>query len=64
MRAEGNTYLRNVHGKVYDVTTFLPTHPGGRSLLLQYKGTVADEGFDASHELGVLTLALALALNP
>jgi hypothetical protein len=53
-----------VHGKVYDVTAFLPTHPGGRSLLLQYKGTVADEGFDASHELGVLTLALALALNP
>jgi len=44
-----------VHGKVYDVTSFLAAHPGGRRLLLQYKGRVADAGFDQSHGPSVLT---------
>jgi len=43
-----------VHGRVYDVTAFLPSHPGGRHLLLRYKGAVADEGFDQHHELSVI----------
>ena len=47
-----------IHGRVYDVTDFLSIHPGGRALLLQYKGAVADEGFDASHEPGVLASSL------
>ena len=47
-----------VHGKVYDVTDFLPDHPGGSHLLLAYKGGVADEGFDRNHELSVLSHAL------
>lgn len=27
-----------VHGKVYDVTEFLPDHPGGKGIILKYAG--------------------------
>ena len=43
-----------VHGKVYDVTEFLPQHPGGKRQLLQFAGQVADEGFDQIHDEDVL----------
>ena len=48
-----------IHGLVYDVTDFLRRHPGGAGMLLKYRGTVADEGFDQNHELSVLTNNLA-----
>merc|ERR1719230_401313 len=43
-----------VCGRVLDVSDFLPRHPGGKRLLLQYAGAVADEGFLQSHGLEVL----------
>eukprot|EP00462_Mataza_sp_D1_P012976 CAMPEP_0175149598 /NCGR_PEP_ID=MMETSP0087-20121206/17338_1 /TAXON_ID=136419 /ORGANISM="Unknown Unknown, Strain D1" /LENGTH=642 /DNA_ID=CAMNT_0016435319 /DNA_START=106 /DNA_END=2034 /DNA_ORIENTATION=- len=44
-----------IHGKVVDVTKFLPEHPGGVAILKQYAGTVADEGFDGVHNDSVIT---------
>jgi cytochrome b involved in lipid metabolism len=35
-----------VHGYVYDVTSFVDTHPGGPEVLLEYAGTDATESFD------------------
>jgi hypothetical protein len=50
---EGDCWIV-VHGKVYDVTGFLPNHPGGKRHLLQFAGKVADEGFDQIHNEDVL----------
>lgn len=30
-----------IHGKVYDITSFLDKHPGGRSILLRQGGAVS-----------------------
>lgn len=30
-----------IHGKVYDVTSFLDKHPGGRAILLKQAGAVS-----------------------
>ncbi|KKK12511.1 cytochrome b2, mitochondrial precursor [Aspergillus rambellii] len=38
-----------VHGKAYDVTEFLPEHPGGQKIILQYAGKDATEAFDPIH---------------
>ncbi|KAI9339008.1 FMN-dependent dehydrogenase-domain-containing protein [Obelidium mucronatum] len=38
-----------LHGKVYDVTTFLHEHPGGASIILREAGTDATEAFSAYH---------------
>ncbi|RPB18779.1 putative mitochondrial cytochrome b2 [Terfezia boudieri ATCC MYA-4762] len=38
-----------VHGKVYDVTEFLPEHPGGSKIILKYAGKDATEEFDPIH---------------
>lgn len=43
-----------IHGKVYDVTTYLDFHPGGRSVLEKCKGTESTVKFskwpgDKSH---------------
>ncbi|KAH8681497.1 cytochrome b2 [Xylariales sp. PMI_506] len=38
-----------VHGKVYDVTEFLPEHPGGAKIILKYAGKDATEEFDPIH---------------
>lgn len=43
-----------VHGKVYDISDFLPNHPGGKAVLSQYAGKIADEGFDGVHQENVL----------
>jgi len=41
-------------GKVYDVTTFLPDHPGGKKAILLYAGKDATEEFDMLHPPNVL----------
>lgn len=38
-----------VHGKAYDVTKFLPEHPGGQGIILKYAGKDATEEFDPIH---------------
>jgi len=38
-----------VHGKAYDVTGFMPKHPGGRKIILKYAGRDATEEFDPIH---------------
>ncbi|KAL2112895.1 hypothetical protein VUR80DRAFT_6174 [Thermomyces stellatus] len=38
-----------IHGKAYDVTDFLPEHPGGMKIILRYAGKDATEEFDPVH---------------
>jgi len=38
-----------VHGKVYDVTEFLPDHPGGSKIILKYAGKDATAEYDPIH---------------
>ncbi|KAF3901936.1 hypothetical protein ABW21_db0208111 [Orbilia brochopaga] len=38
-----------IHGKAYDVTDFLPEHPGGSKIILKYAGKDATEEFDPIH---------------
>ena len=38
-----------LHGKVYDVTGFLPDHPGGKRAIMLYAGKDASEEFDMLH---------------
>ena len=43
-----------IHDKVYDVTSFLSEHPGGRKVLLKHAGTDASKQFDAFHSPATL----------
>ncbi|KAI0830454.1 FMN-dependent dehydrogenase-domain-containing protein [Hypoxylon sp. FL0890] len=43
-----------LHGKVYDITTFIPKHPGGRSILLKNAGQDASGAFDSVHPVEIL----------
>ncbi|KAM4064693.1 FMN-dependent dehydrogenase [Hirsutella rhossiliensis] len=38
-----------IHGKAYDVTDFLPEHPGGQKIILQYAGKDATDEFEPIH---------------
>ncbi|KAK7534120.1 FMN-dependent dehydrogenase-domain-containing protein [Phyllosticta citribraziliensis] len=38
-----------VHGRAYDVTEFLPEHPGGSKIILKYAGKDATEEFEPIH---------------
>lgn len=38
-----------IHGRAYDVTEFLPEHPGGSKIILKYAGKDATEEFDPIH---------------
>ncbi|QIX02292.1 hypothetical protein AMS68_007809 [Peltaster fructicola] len=43
-----------LYGDVYDVTSFVPEHPGGSSIIMQLAGTDATEEFDPVHPAGTL----------
>ncbi|KAI3487781.1 hypothetical protein L1887_48155 [Cichorium endivia] len=43
-----------VHGNAYDVTEFLPDHPGGAGIILKYAGKDATEEYDPIHPPGTL----------
>ncbi|KAL2024209.1 hypothetical protein VTK56DRAFT_9365 [Thermocarpiscus australiensis] len=43
-----------IHGNVYDVTEFLPEHPGGSKIILQLAGRDATAEFDPVHPPGTL----------
>ncbi|KAF2167736.1 hypothetical protein M409DRAFT_21887 [Zasmidium cellare ATCC 36951] len=38
-----------IHGKAYDVTEFLPEHPGGPRIILKYAGKDATEEYEPIH---------------
>jgi isopentenyl diphosphate isomerase/L-lactate dehydrogenase-like FMN-dependent dehydrogenase len=43
-----------LYGNVYDVTEFLPSHPGGPKIILQLGGQDATEAYDPVHPPGTL----------
>jgi len=47
-----------LYNSVYDVTKFLPDHPGGSKIILQLAGTDATEEFDPIHPPGTLEESL------
>lgn len=47
-----------IHDRVYDLTTFMPTHPGSMEVMTEYAGNIADLGFDMVHDEGVLSSSL------
>lgn len=55
-----------LYGNVYDVTSFLPDHPGGSKIILQLAGSDATEEFDPVHPPGTLegTLPTSAKLGP
>ncbi|KAI9255821.1 FMN-dependent dehydrogenase-domain-containing protein [Phascolomyces articulosus] len=38
-----------IHGKVYDLTKFLPEHPGGQKIIMKYAGKDATKAFEPIH---------------
>ncbi len=38
-----------LNGKVYDVTEFMPDHPGGKKAIMLYAGKDASEEFNMLH---------------
>ncbi|EPT00384.1 hypothetical protein FOMPIDRAFT_1023784 [Fomitopsis schrenkii] len=47
-----------VHGKVYDVTDFLPEHPGGQAIILKYAGKDATAAYEPIHPPDAITTNL------
>lgn len=47
-----------LYGNVYDVTDFLPQHPGGQKVILQLAGQEATEQYDPVHPPGTLEESL------
>jgi len=43
-----------INGKVYDVTSFLPDHPGGKKAIMLFAGKDASEEFNMLHNPNVL----------
>ncbi|EPS40133.1 hypothetical protein H072_6068 [Dactylellina haptotyla CBS 200.50] len=52
-----------LYGKVYDVTDFLTSHPGGSKIILQLAGKDATEEYDPIHPRGTLESALSVSAN-
>ncbi|KAK1237773.1 hypothetical protein MKX07_003609 [Trichoderma sp. CBMAI-0711] len=52
-----------IHGKAYDVTEFLPEHPGGEEIILKYAGKDATEEFDPIHPRDTLDKYLDKSLH-
>ena len=50
---DGDAWLI-VAGKVYDVTSFISDHPGGKRVLIQNAGKDATEQFEMLHNKSVL----------
>ncbi|KAK0253046.1 hypothetical protein LTS09_011956 [Friedmanniomyces endolithicus] len=52
-----------LYGQVYDVTSFLPSHPGGGNAILQLAGSDATEEYDPIHPPGTLRDSLPVSAN-
>ncbi|KAI8089873.1 FMN-dependent dehydrogenase-domain-containing protein [Halteromyces radiatus] len=48
-----------IHGKVYDLTEFLPNHPGGQKIILKYAGQDATDAFEPIHPPDIITRYLS-----
>ncbi|CAG8696958.1 8882_t:CDS:1 [Dentiscutata erythropus] len=48
-----------IHGKVYDVTNFLPEHPGGVKVILDQAGKDATATFDPIHPRDIIKMHLS-----
>ncbi|KAI9475878.1 MAG: FMN-dependent dehydrogenase-domain-containing protein [Benjaminiella poitrasii] len=48
-----------IHGKVYDLTQFLPEHPGGQKIIMKYAGKDATSAFDPIHPPDIIQRFLA-----
>ncbi|KAI5844097.1 FMN-dependent dehydrogenase-domain-containing protein [Tricharina praecox] len=55
-----------IHNQVYDVTSFLDSHPGGANIILRYAGRDATAEYDPIHPPGTLeeTLFASQILGP
>jgi cytochrome b involved in lipid metabolism len=51
--SEGDLWVI-IEGKVYDLTTFLPDHPGGKKAIMLFAGKDATEEFNMLHPPNVL----------
>jgi len=47
-----------IHSKIYEVTDFLPSHPGGSSIILKYAGKDSTAAYDEVHAPGILEESL------
>ena len=52
--SEGDLWVI-IEGAVYDLTTFLPDHPGGKKAIMLFAGKDATEEFDMIHPLRTTT---------
>jgi len=43
-----------IHGEAFDVTEFMPEHPGGMGIILKYAGKDATEAYDPIHPPGTI----------
>ncbi|CAF9915461.1 hypothetical protein IMSHALPRED_002612 [Imshaugia aleurites] len=43
-----------VHSKIYDITNYLDSHPGGSSIILRYAGRDATAAYDEIHAPGII----------
>ncbi|KAI9257560.1 FMN-dependent dehydrogenase-domain-containing protein [Helicostylum pulchrum] len=48
-----------IHGKVYDLTQFLPDHPGGQKIIMKYAGKDATKAFEPIHPPDIVERFLA-----
>lgn len=48
-----------LHGKAYDLTEFLPKHPGGQAIILKYAGQDATKAFDPIHPPDIVNKMLS-----
>ncbi|KAI8140899.1 putative mitochondrial cytochrome b2 [Fennellomyces sp. T-0311] len=44
-----------IHGKVYDLTKFLPDHPGGQKIILKYAGKDGTSAFEPIHPPDIIS---------
>ena len=51
--SEGDLWVV-IEGKVYDLTSFLPDHPGGKKAIMLFAGKDATEEFNMLHPPNVL----------
>ncbi|KAL9137555.1 MAG: hypothetical protein Q9175_001241 [Cornicularia normoerica] len=47
-----------VHSKIYDITNYLYSHPGGSSIILRFAGSDATAAYDEIHAPGIIEEAL------